>query len=198
VSTVAPGLPFPSQGSITRYNANGSLDTSFGISGQAASVASAAGIAFQSDGKIIVAGTITSSLIVGGNATGFGLVRYSANGSIDTSFGTRGGVITGFPTAGAGFSLAIQSNDDVVVAGETLGSGENTASLAVARYTNAGVLDTTFGSGGKTVTSLGNNTVSWLSGLALQTDGKIVAVGNTGANTGEFVDNFVVARYLVQ
>jgi hypothetical protein len=48
------------------------------------------------------------------------------------------------------------------------------------------------------VTTLGNNTVSWVVALALQTDGKIVAVGNNGINTGQFVDNFIVARYLGQ
>jgi uncharacterized delta-60 repeat protein len=199
VSTVPPQLPAASQGVIARYKTNGSLDQSFGISGQAASVTSVAGIALQSDGKIVVAGTINSQLIVGSNQTGFGLVRYNTNSGIDTSFGTRGGVITGFPPAAAGFALVIQTNGDIVVAGQTItGTGSFATSFALARYTSAGRLDPTFGTGGKVTTTLGSNTVSWISSLVLQTDGKIVAVGNTGANTGEFLDNFVVARYLTQ
>ena len=72
----------PQAGAIARYNTNGSLDTNFGISGQAACVASAAAIAIQSNGKIVVAGAITSKLItlllsdgvtVANNQTGFGV-----------------------------------------------------------------------------------------------------------------------------
>ena len=75
-------LPSPQAGAIARYNTNGSLDTNFGISGQAACVASAAAIAIQSNGKIVVAGAITSKLItlllsdgvtVANNQTGFGV-----------------------------------------------------------------------------------------------------------------------------
>jgi uncharacterized delta-60 repeat protein len=200
VFTIPPALPFPSTGAIARYNLNGSLDTSFGISGQAACVASAAGIALLSGGDFIVAGTITSQLIIGGNVTGFGLVQYNANGGIDTAFGTNGGTITGFPFAAGAFALAIQSNGDIVVAGQAEGSTDSAASLALARYTSAGQLDPTFGSDGEVITTLGaSNTVSWVSSLALQSDGKIVAVGNSGTVSGaEFVDNFVVARYLAQ
>jgi uncharacterized delta-60 repeat protein len=197
---VAPTLPFPSVGAIARYNPNGSLDASFGTLGQSACVTSVAGIAPTSDGKIVVAGIITSELMVGGNATGFGLVRYNSNGSIDASFGSHGGVITGFPPTAAGFALAVQTNDDIVVAGETAGGTPQnpTASLALARYTSAGALDPTFGTGGKVITTLGNNDYSWVAALALQTDGKIVAVGNNGITGGQFVDNFIVARYLGQ
>jgi uncharacterized delta-60 repeat protein len=199
VSTVPPPLAFLEAGAIARYKANGRPDKTFGISGQAACVASAAGIALQSDGKIVVAGTITSSLIVGGNETGFGLVRYNTNGAIDTSFGAHGGVITGFTPDAAALGLVIQTNGDIVVAGQSVtGSGRFATSFALARYTSAGKLDPTFGMGGKVITTLGNNTVSWISSLVLQSDGKIVTVGNTGANSGEFLDNFVVARYLVQ
>jgi hypothetical protein len=87
-----------------------------------------------------------------------------------------------------------------VVAGQAEGSTDSAASLALARYTSAGELDSTFGSDGEVITTLGaSNTVSWVSSLALQSDGKIVAVGNSGTVSGaEFVDNFVVARYLAQ
>ena len=86
----SPYLPTEEAGAIARYNTNGSLDTTFGISGQAACVASAAAVAIQSNGKIIVAGTIPSALmtIVSGGLTfaslqtGFGVVRYNANGSV--------------------------------------------------------------------------------------------------------------------
>src|SRR6202035_3700787 len=138
-------------------------------------VAAVSSIVLQADGKFIVAGAITSKLITppGTNRTGFGLIRYNGNGSIDTSFGTGGGILTNFgsnPNATA-FALAIQSNGDIIAAGQA-GS-----SLAMSRYSSAGKLDTTFGSGGTVTTSLGSN-ASAISSMAIQSDGKIVAAGS--------------------
>jgi uncharacterized delta-60 repeat protein len=185
----------PSTGSLARYNTDGSLDKKFGISGQAASVALPSAVAVQSDGKVVVAGTITSKLAVAGNSTGFGLVRYNSNGSIDTSFGTRGGVVTGFPSTNltGAFALAIQSNGDIVAAGESgnvINFTQLSESFALVRYLNSGHLDTTFGSGGLVTTNFGNNAVAFVTALAVQNDGKIVAVGSNGGGSIE------AARYL--
>ena len=214
----SPGFPGTQTGAISRYNTNGSLDTTFGVSGQASCVASAAAVAIQSNGKIVVAGAIPSVLstllesdgiTVANNQTGFGLVRYNANGSVDTTFnpgggiGSGGGVITGFGNsfpAGSAFALAIQSNGDIVVAGQA-GIGNQyfaSSSFVLARYTTTGPLDTTFGSNGVVITTLSQGPISFVSALALQSDGKIVAVGNTGTlvQRGFFLNNFAVARYL--
>ncbi len=196
-----------SGGTIVRFNPNGALDKTFGLFGQVASVASGgvfdttgtalvSSIAFQPDGKFIVAGTIASKLInpPGSIQTGFGLVRYNPNGSIDTSFGNHGGVLTTFGSNlnATAFALAIQSNGDIIAAGQA-GS-----SLALSRYSGAGTLDTTFGTGGTTTTSLGSNP-SAISSLAIQSDGKIVAAGAVFSfdNAG-FHAQAVVARYLGQ
>jgi uncharacterized delta-60 repeat protein len=215
----SPGFPSPQAGAIARYNTNGSLDTTFGISGQASCVASAAGIAIQSNGRIVVAGTIPSVLstllesdgiTVANNQAGFGLVRYNANGSVDTSFnpgggiGSGGGVITGFGNSfpqASGFSLAIQSNGEIVVAGQA-GNGNNgysSSSFVLARYTTSGHLDTNFGSDGIVMTPIGQGHISFVSALVLQSDGKIVAAGNYAPPAGgDYVNNFAVARYLAQ
>jgi uncharacterized delta-60 repeat protein len=220
--TQAPNFPSPGAGAIARYNTNGTLDTTFAISGQAACVSSAAGIALQSNGKIVVAGTITSALLTslnGGvttasNQTGFGVVRYNANGSVDTTFnpglgvGTGGGVITGFGSSfpfGAAFAVAIQSNGEIVVAGEagngnTQGISLTSSSFVLARYTTTGQLDTSFGTNGTVITTLSQAPISFVSAMVLQSDGKIVAAGNTGAlvQRGFYENNFAVARYLAQ
>jgi uncharacterized delta-60 repeat protein len=208
----SPFLPNQQAGALARYNTNGKLDKTFGISGQAACVNSAAAIAIQSDGKIVIAGAIPNKLMTltsGGiteadNQVGFGLVRYNSDGSLDTSFGTGGGVDTGFGNnfpSGSAFALAIQSNGEIVVAGQA-GSGDQnftSSSLALARYTTAGQLDTSFGSNGKVLTAIGQNNISFVSALALQSDGKIIAAGNSGPPAqDDFVDNFAIARYLAQ
>jgi uncharacterized delta-60 repeat protein len=190
-------------GLIARYNPNGSLDTSFGASGQVASVAPVSAIAVQSDGMIVAAGGITSKLVPppAGNDTGFSLVRYNPNGSIDSTFGRRGVAITDFgqsaPLAEV-FALALQSNGDLVAAGVAGQKGFQFApsSFGLARYTIIGLLDTSFGSAGKVTTAFGTKTAS-ISALVLQSDGKIVVAGNSGASTPQgFVNNIVVARYL--
>ena len=216
----SPYLPTQQAGAIARYNTNGSLDTNFGISGQSACVASAAAIAIQSNGKIVVAGTIPSALLTvlgidgitfAANQTGFGVVRYNTNGSVDTSFnpgigiGSGGGAIAGFGSsfpAGAAFAVAIQSNGEIVVAGQAGGGNQqfNSSSFALARFTTTGQLDTNFGTNGKVITTLSQDPLSFISALVLQSDGKIVAAGNTGdpVQGGSYLNNFAVARYLAQ
>jgi uncharacterized delta-60 repeat protein len=122
------------------------------------------------------------------------LVRYDPNGSVDTSFGSRGAVLTNFrsnPNATA-FALAIQSNGDIIAAGQA------ESSLALSRYSSAGTLDTAFGSGGMVTAALGSNPAA-ISSLVLQSDGKIVAAGSifTVDNAG-FHAQSAVARYLGQ
>jgi hypothetical protein len=88
------------------------------------------------------------------------------------------------------FALAIQSNGDIIAAGQA-GS-----SLALSRYSSAGKLDTTFVSGGTVTTSLGNN-ASAISSLAIQSEGKIVAAGSIfSVSTAGFRAQAAVARYL--
>lgn len=177
-------------GNVARYNRNGSLDTSLGIAGQAAALA-APGIALQSDGRIVTAGSITNKTSLSGNSSGFGLARFNNNGTVDTTFGTRGGVVTPFPglATAIAFPLLIQPNGDIV-AGGSAGSSSRT-SFALARYLSTGQLDTTFGTGGLVTTSFGAGTAG-ISALALQTDGKILGVGTDGAG------DLVVARYIGQ
>lgn len=155
--------------------------------------------------KILVAGTLISSLHINGNNSGFGIVRLASNGSVDTSFGTRGGAITGFTATGpqaTAFALLQQTNGDIVAAGS---AGQTPApsvilpaDFALARYSGNGALDATFGSSGKATTAFGTNQAA-IYALALQSDGKIVAVGSSvepslGGQTG----GLVVARYLAQ
>jgi uncharacterized delta-60 repeat protein len=218
VLQVTPPPPTLVGGTITRYNANGSLDTTFGASGIAACTCSATAIAVQSNGKIVVAGTVTTAIETtvnsfgvtsANNQTGFGLVRYNANGTIDTTF-NHGLAAVGFGSnfpAGEGLALAVQSNGDIVAGGQagvvvTNDFDYMSSSYALARFTSTGQLDSTFGQAGTVLTQIGaSNSVSFVSAQAIQSDGKILAAGNTGPFAGEytgFLVNFVVARYLGQ
>ena len=94
--------------------------------------------------------------------------------------------------AGA-FASEIQSNGNLVAAGEagTTNGSQLRLSFALARYTTGGQLDSTFGTAGKVTTSFGSNGVALITGVVLQTDGKIVVAGDANSN-------FAVARYLAQ
>jgi uncharacterized delta-60 repeat protein len=179
---------------LVRYNANGSLDTSFNATGKLTTAVGsgfdvANALALQPDGKIVAAGSSVNT----GAYSVFGLVRYNPNGSLDTSFGSGGKVWTEFTPYGDGASaLALQPDGKIVAAGTS--SGRN---FALARYNPNGSLDTSFDGDGKVLTSYNGNINTFLSGysVALQPDGKIVIAGS-GFNDLDSSWKFVLARYL--
>jgi uncharacterized delta-60 repeat protein len=196
--------PASQPGTIIRYNSNGTVDTTFGSAGIAASLPSASALLVQSDGKILVAGGATSKVNAPPAASdvGFGLVRYNPNGSLDRTFGTGGVAITDFGLSApdsASFALALQSNGDIVAAGAAGVNASGTlisSSFGLSRYTSAGILDTTFGTGGEVITTIDSGQIAWITGLAIQSDGKIVAVATLRFNID--FSNAYVARYLSQ
>jgi uncharacterized delta-60 repeat protein len=196
-------------GGVSRYNSNGSLDKTFGVVGQAPSFGGVAALVALSDGKIVVGNTLVSGTApVGSNVPlGFVLARYNSDGTIDATFGTRGAVVTNFPGEGysAAMALAVQSNGDIVAAGVTEARspafGTEPSDFALARYTPNGQLDTTFGKNGRVTTAFGTNgnNAAAVSALAIQSDGKIVAVGyDNFLQFGNPNNGFTLARYLAQ
>lgn len=186
----AAGIDF----AAARYNADGTLDTSFGQGGMvttdfAGGADYAQAVVIQSDGKIVVAGYADMGGVTG---TDFALVRYNADGSLDTSFGQGGKVTTDFAADGDyGQALLIQSNGKIIVAG-TSSSGATSDDFALARYNTDGSLDTSFGQGGKVTTNFGPLSIEDAYAAALQADGKIVLAGMVHTNTS---DDFALARY---
>jgi len=114
---------------LARYNSNGTLDDSFGARGivttdfglldQGFSVAYAASLAVQPDGRIVAAGR---AYINGGFHSG--LARYNSDGTLDASFGTGGRVTADFqgPDDYDQFtSVVVQPDAKIVVAVAGLG-----------------------------------------------------------------------------
>ena len=201
----AMGLSSPDF-ALTRFHANGTLDTGFGVGGkvltnfEGSSYESLQALAIQGDGKIVAAGA-TSTF---GTGSDFGLARYNANGTLDTSFdavGKDGKVRTDFAAKGGktpaideAKGLVIQPDGRIVVVGSTRRATTAESGFALARYSTNGALDTTFGSGGKVITDFGG---SWeaATSVALRVVGgqtKIVVGGSVGIS-GQ--TNFAAARY---
>jgi uncharacterized delta-60 repeat protein len=184
---------------LVRYNADGSLDTSFNGTGNViTSVGNAGGgasdLAIQTDGKIVVAGY--SLATSDWRTADFAVVRYNPDGSLDTSFGGTGKILN--PDSDSGdyaSSVAIQPNGKIVVAGDSSSIGSDFSvegsDFALVRLNPNGSLDTSFNGTGTVITSVGN---AWdhASSVAMQPDGKIVVAGDSGPD--EFKD-FVVVRY---
>jgi uncharacterized delta-60 repeat protein len=181
---------------LARYTASGSLDSSFGSGGKVTTdfsrrIDGARAVALQGDGKIVVAGLSYTVGKTGYNGDDeIALARYNTDGSLDTSFGSRGKVLTSIGSGAAvTYGVALQGDGKIVVSGSALG---NSGDFAIARYTAGGRLDTTFGSGGTVLTDFAGH-ADQAFGVAIQGDGKIVAVGET--NPGSGYDDFALARY---
>ncbi len=176
--------------SVHRYEANGSLDTSFGDNGvvvtdmNSGSYDYAEAVVIQGDGKIIAVGRSTLSGI-----SRFALARYNTNGSLDTSFGGTGKVFAGIDgiTVQA-MDVALQSDGKIVAVGNTFTAG--TTDFAVFRFNTDGSLDTSFGGTGKVRTDTGSNDTA--RSVAIQSDGKIVVGGFSGISGN---NDFAVFRY---
>ena len=158
----------------------GNLTTDFAGTGDRAHA-----IAVQSDGKIVVAGRSWS-----GGTHNFALARYTAQGDLDTTFDNGGKVVTDINGDDVAHAVAVQSNGKIVVAGNI----KNGDSIALARYTTHGNLDTSFDAAetGKAEIDVGN-AADQARAIALQSDRKIVVAGfsNNGSD-----NDFAITRYV--
>jgi uncharacterized delta-60 repeat protein len=188
---------------LARYDPDGSLDASFGTGGIVTTPISglgsgAAAVALQPDGKIVAAG---SGNTIGQYNPSFVLIRYDTDGSLDTTFGTNGIASTAFidPTTcdscgDEAHAVALQPDGKIVAAGDTC-QGRGTCEFALARYNGDGSPDTGFGSDGKVTTGFGPpGGGDHARAVALQADGKMVAVGSARLGKPSHA-KFALARY---
>ncbi|HEX7997047.1 MAG TPA: FG-GAP-like repeat-containing protein [Pyrinomonadaceae bacterium] len=176
---------------LVRYNADGSLDTTFDTDGKVTTQFSGnsdlmRAIAIQPDGKIVVAG----STIIGYNYN-FALARYNPDGSLDSSFDGDGRVTTSFiGNTDEAYTLALQPDGKIVAAGYTYNSLDEIYLFALARYNTDGSLDSAFDADGKVTTAF-PGTDARAHGIVIQPNGRIVAAGYSRNTT----EDFALARY---
>jgi uncharacterized delta-60 repeat protein len=175
---------------LARYNVDGSLDPTFDTDGIATTDIGSSddygnAIALQSDGKIVISGY--SSI---GSNVNFSLARFNSNGSMDNTFDGDGTTNTSIGvSSSAAYSIAIQNNGKIVVAGKT--QVDNNAKFALARYNTNGSLDNTFDTDGIAITAIGVLSDQG-SFVAAQEDGKILLAGDTDNGTDA---DFALVRY---
>nr|MCS5688870.1 hypothetical protein [Acidimicrobiales bacterium] len=176
---------------VVRLTTTGALDTSFSGDGIHAFDLGASNrdklkaMALQSNGKIVVGGF--------NETKDWGLARLNTDGSMDTSFGGGDGItITDFGGNGdKAFDLVIESDGKIVMVGES--NAGASLDFAIARYTTAGALDTSFSGDGKVLLDIektngggGDGYDDAALAAAIAPNGNIIVGGYTG---GEFKGN---------
>ena len=143
--------------------APGDLDASFSGDGRVSTLTSpdtfvARAVAMQPDGRIVVAGYSCNTGTCGPTGdSSFRLLRYTSDGGLDTDFG-QGGMVT--TTVGVGrsqaFDVIVRADGSIVAGGVASADALDPGSFALVGYKPNGTLDTTFGTGGRVITRVGD------------------------------------------
>jgi uncharacterized delta-60 repeat protein len=188
---------------LRRYNLDGTDDTLFNenaknstpalIDNEVRDVASI----IQKDGYFYVVG----STRVNDNSPGnIFIAKYRADGSLDTGFGGQSGDPVGFSFVGTvaddevSWSSVVQNDGKIVVVGSVLNAATGDQDILISRFNPNGILDASFGSGGKVITNIGSNDVAL--DVTLQkvgTEERIVITGSTAPSASK---DIIVIRYL--
>lgn len=174
------------------FTATGGVDGAYGTAGYFAvtlgtPTSQANGMVLLSDNEAVLAGYAEPSV-----GTSFAIAQITSAGVLDTSFNS-GGSVPGTNTTliGGGCSanaIALDGNGNFLVGGVAVISG--TPQFALARYTPAGILDTTFNSVGYVSTPINERADAFA--IALQPNGQIL-LGGYSVLVG--ASNFAIARY---
>jgi uncharacterized delta-60 repeat protein len=169
---------------LARYNTDGSPDIGFSGDGQLITglTGTAAAVAVQQDGRMVVAGAFGSH---------FGVARFLADGTPDNTFNFGGSQTITLGLFSVAKALAIQPDGKILLAGSS-GYNATHEDFTLVRLTTNGTLDNTFSGDGIQTTNFAGVSEDVAESIALQSDGKILLAGSvSGSNPADFA----VARY---
>jgi uncharacterized delta-60 repeat protein len=174
---------------LARVNGNGTLDGSFGSGGEVtaalgSSASLATGLALQSDGKFVVAGSSWSP------RPDLALARFNSNGTPDSTFNGNGLLVVDISAAPYNADshffencltdVAIQGDGKIVAAGLTEAdgpfNGSSYSQFVLLRVNASGSVDSTFGNTGLVVTDA-TSAGDEANAVLIQSDGKILLGG---------------------
>jgi uncharacterized delta-60 repeat protein len=183
-------LRFNGDFALARYNANGSLDRSFGSGGKVLTPitvpvrSSVDVITAQPDGKLIVVGNPQY------NGPPLGILRLNKDGSLDTTFGSGGEVLPQVGLNGSTDSVSgvvVEPDGKILLVISSAPSGnQGRGYVSLLRFNADGSVDARFGKGGQTplieLPGQQNAAVSGnpFGGVVVQPDGKIVLGAGAG------------------
>ena len=172
---------------LARYNPDGSLDNTFGTSGQLTTSFGAGtrnwinSIQLQPDGKIVAGGFSNNQ---------FAIARYHSNGTLDNTFGTSGLVTTLIPgtTQGVINAVALSPSGSIFAGGFSVDTMSN---FTIVKYNSSGIPDNTFGSSGILVSKISPEQDA-IADILIQADNKLLVGGSTNESS---IFQFVLARF---
>jgi uncharacterized delta-60 repeat protein len=161
---------------VLRRNVNGSADAGFGYASGASRITAspgadkAVGVALQSDGKIVAAGSCVAFSI-----RSFCITRLLVDGTLDATFGNNG-VVNQIVGAGDADprALLIQPDGKIVVGGSCFDGTFNT--LCAARFLPNGAFDNSFGVQGRRFFPAAAELRGYA--IAMQSDGALLIAGS--------------------
>ena len=177
---------------VARFNADGTPDTGFGggtgyvlvgfSSGSTFFNSGVQSIAFQSDGKIILAGYAGSA-----NGSLFAVVtRLNTDGTVDSGFAANGSNVSQYGGTTASFNSVVVLPDNSIYAAGSASVG-GSGRFLLAKLTAGGALDTTFGTSGSTTTSFTGNAKAV--SMAVNSSNGTIVLG------GDVSNDCALARY---
>lgn len=167
---------------IIRLNTDGTVDTTFSSNIGTGVDAAVETITLQADNKILVGGEFTSAN--GSTTDPDYLIRYNSDGTLDTTFSVNLG--TGFDS---GIRSVVVQDDEKILVGGGFGilNGSTTVPDKIVRLNASGTIDTAFSS------TIGSGFDTSVQKIGLQSDGKIVVVGNFTSLSGDAgVPNYIL------
>ncbi len=201
VAGTAGGLGGTKYFGVTRYSAEGLLDTSFGNQGKVTTTFYGGGDAgrdmlLDGDGRIVLAGQVENP----NGSYDFGVVRYSENGLLDTEFGANGKVQLDIAGGNDGArAIALDSSGNILIAGGS--DNDSDSDISLVRLRDDGSLDLeNFGDGGQVTTDIdGDQDDAY--GIVVDSQGRITLASRARTSiTNEEGEsrrtyNFVLTRY---
>jgi uncharacterized delta-60 repeat protein len=181
-----------SRWAMVRYKPGGGLDHDFGGDGKVSVDLSTTDeqiedIVVAPGGRILAAGYAEQSFI-----PQFAIAQFFSGGRFDGGFGDGGKKLVDVSDGSdTGYAMALQDDGKIVVAGYADHGGRGDWGLV--RFGPKGHLDQSFAGDGTRVTSFGPG-YEYASGVAIQQNGKILAVGRVIRKSGDLC----VLRYLDQ
>jgi uncharacterized delta-60 repeat protein len=189
---------------LARYNANGTLDTSFGKGGYAATNGSIGAVLVQGNGDIVVSGNNYGTVFQGDY-----LERFTPAGKLDTTFGPNHTGIESFAYGYLGDNGAFDANNllalpngQFILGGSANYGDVGDGRIALERFSADGIPDTTFGGNGTGYVTTeafpsgqpSNENNCYIEAMSLDPNGNIVIAGvGSGPGTTVFVQ--ILGRY---
>jgi len=179
---------------LVKFSADGILDASFGNNGLVTTEFMGnlsehpSSLVVQNDGKILLFGSTAPDA---GSNGDFALARYNQDGTLDTSLDGDGMLTVDFGNDDLGISIALFTDGRILLGGRAFNTSISRNEFAMILLNPNGLVDTSFGTNGIVKDHFVASDSS-LGALAIQNDGKIIAVSRVNPQNQCL---FAVARY---